>query len=457
MKKTSMLLTFVLVMALAAPVFAAEDNVEVTGTVDTVFETAGYGDNADATTTLWADGDALDLDNPVADKDGDEDDFPAKKAFYQEIDFGVAGTVNENITFDLAVDTLVNSFTTTEGPAYDADADGTDTILGGQGDSNDLLMDSALLTLNKGVSTLKLGDINDFHGDVYFVDEEDLEGTELTTAIAGSDVRAFMVSESEDADFKEKDYYGVTVARDLGAADVTGKLYQARENGESVTDLAVSAEVAVNDMVTVNGEIVSSDNSKADSDTLITIGTDVAVNDAVTVNAGYESAGEDFTSVAGDLEEDADYDLMTVGADYVLNTNNTVKGSYTVVTPGDVLGATNDEDKSTLELSLDNTMGAFTNTASIELVTNDSYTKDNDTTVITLGTEYDVSEATTASASLTNKSGDQAEFNYLTAGLDTKVSENVNWNTEAKLIDGTTEGDEDGKGSALTTKLSVNF
>ncbi|WP_018248142.1 hypothetical protein [Orenia marismortui] len=449
MKKFSLLLTFALVLALAIPAFAVEDNVKITGEVKTIFEAAGYGDDSAATIELWEDGDAIDEDSTT-----DPDEFPAEKAFYQEIDFAIAGMVNENITFDLAVDTLVNNFTTVEGPVVNG------AVLGDQGESDDLVLDSALLTLSDEVSTLKFGDMADFHAETYFIDEEDLEGMELTTAINGSDVRAFVVSENDD--FAATDFYGVTVGRDLGKVNLTAKVYQARSEGESLTNLAVAADLALSNSVTVDGEIVSNDASQGDQgDTLVRANVNAALTDAVTLNAGVETVGEKFATLSThDLEEAADYSLYTVGADYALNTNNTLGATYTMVTPGDTFGV-NAEDKNTIELALDNVNGAFTNTAAVEFTTSDDYTDGHDVTLITLGTEYAMNGVTTLSADLVNKSDDnngaELSYTYLKAGLDHAFSETVNWSNEVRFITGETAAEKDGEGSTFRTELSVKF
>ncbi|TDX59224.1 porin [Orenia marismortui] len=458
MKKISVLLTFVLVLALAVPAFAAEDNVKITGEVKTIFEAGTYGDDDEAAVTLWADDDVLDLDNPFAgDGEGDMDDYYAEKAFYQEIDFAVAGMVNENITFDLAIDTLVNNFTNVESATYG------DKLFGDQGEDEDLKMDTALLTISDGVSTLKLGDVDDYANDVYFIDEEDMEMMELSTKVSENDLKVF-VAGSED--FEDQDFYGVTLGRDLGATTLTGKLYQSRYEGYAVSNFAVAADVEVSDMVTINGEVVANSADKefagdadriknnAEGDTAFFLGADVAVSDALTLNAKLESVGEEFVSVAGDLEEDYDYDLFTVGADYALNDANTVGAAYTLVDHNEA------EDKSTIELSLDNVTGAFTNTAAVAFTTNDGYAEDTDVTVITLGTEYAMSKLTTISAKLVNQSADDYydnEFTYLAAGLDHQISETVSWDTEARFITGEDKDEYDGEGSSLRTQLNVKF
>ncbi|WP_018248143.1 hypothetical protein [Orenia marismortui] len=463
MKKISVLLMFVLVLALAVPAFAAEDNVKITGEVKTIFETAGYGDNEDATISLWEDGDVIDEDSET-----DPDEFPAEKAFYQEIDFAVAGMINENITFDLAIDTLVNNFTTVEGPNNAAG-----DILGDQGDgkggdSSDLVLDSALLTISDGVSTLKFGDMGDFHADNYFIDEEDVEGMEFTTAIGDRDIRAFVASENDD--FDGIDLYGATVSQQFNKVGLTGKLYQARRGGESLTNLAVAADLAVNDAVTIDGEVVSNDESQGDQgDILARANVEAALTDALTVKGGFETVGEDFAVLyntdgdnVDDLEEVKDYDLFTVGADYALNDANTVGVTYTMVSVGDTFG-TDTEDKNTIELSLDNVTGAFTNTAAIEFTANDDYDRaqeDDDTTVITLGTEYAMSDLTTVTGKLVNKSSDDGydvNYTYLVAGLDHQISETISWDTEARFITGEDTADVDGEGSSLKTQLNVKF
>ncbi|GAB6137349.1 porin family protein [Halanaerobaculum tunisiense] len=487
MKKIVGLLTFVLVLGLAVPGFAAEDNVEITGTVDTIFEVGGYGDNTDATKELWADDDVLDEDY-----EEDPDLFPAEKAFYQEIGLNVAGTVNENIAFDLAIDTLTNNFTKVEGPGVL----GNPVTEDGKSDASDLVMDTALLTIDTAASTIKLGDMNDYGAETYFIDEEDVEGAEVSTAIAGNDVTGFVVSDNDD--FKEKingedeevegiDFYGVKATKNLEIADLTGKIYQARVAGYDVTNLAVAGEKEMN-ALTLNGEVVANSadeevasfaakndtaatalNQDAEGDALINLGADYKVSDVLSVNGTVEKVGDEFVAVAHDLEEDADYELYEVGAEYKLDTATNVSGSYTMVQPGNSLEDKyeDDETKKTIEVALDNTRGAFTNTASVEMTTNDAYAEDTDVTVISLGTDYAMTDATTVTADLVNQSADDKydnDFTYLTAGLDTQVSENVTWNTEAKYVsgdayndDGEVTIDDEGEGSALTTKLSVNF
>jgi len=96
-------------------------------------------------------------------------------------------------------------------------------------------------------------------------------------------------------------------------------------------------------------------------------------------------------------------------------------------------------------------MGAYTNTASIAMVTNEGRT-DGDETVIKLGTEYAMDVAT-VSAGLTNKSADNGnDLTYLTAGLDQQIAENVNWNTTFDYVTGTTDDSNyNGVDSAATS------
>ncbi|PRX35709.1 hypothetical protein BX659_101203 [Orenia metallireducens] len=453
MKKISLLLTFALVMALAVPAFAVVDNVKITGEVETVFEIGHYGENVDKTAELWADGDALDIDLPVVGDNKDSDDFPAERAFYQTIGLNITGNV-ENINFDLAVDTITNSFAEATRVPYS----NTGYDLGEGDDTNQFKMDTALLTVTKGVSTLKAGDFADYDVDSYFIDEEDMEGVEVSTTIADYDVRAFVVGEDGD---KGDDYYGVSATKNFANGSYTGKLYHARAE-EKLTDLAVAATYDVNELFTVNGEVVfNSSKDQADeteSDSLINLGAKYKATDVVTVRGEFETVGDKFKAAPqADLEEDNDYTKFNLGSDFALNANNTLKADYTVVDYAD-----NSEKKNTIELALDNTTGAFTNTASVEFTTNDNYKENTDVTVLTLGTEYAMSDISTVNAKLVNKSTDKAHddgdlsYTYLVAGLNQKLSDNISWNTEAQFITGE-KNNVDGKGNSVKTKLTVSF
>jgi hypothetical protein len=442
-KKIISVLTALLIVAMAVPVFAdghMEENVKITGEVTTIFQVGSYDDEVDAAANLWADGEVLD--------DPDMDEYPAKKAFYQEIGFNVAGMVNENINFDLAVDTLANNFTATA----------TENSYGDQGaDSTDLAMDTATLTVGDDVSTMKLGDVSDFHADYTFIDEEDREGMTLDTVAMGSDVSAFVLGNNDNG---VADFYGMTATRDLGTATATAKVLNAQDYARmNVMNLVGALEADVTDMIAVNGKLVmnSSENlatnsDKSDkSDTFMSAGMTANMNEALTVNGTMEMVGEDFEGVADDTEG-ANTEMYKVDADYALGAANTVSGAYTLVADDD-----KDEDKSTIEASLENVMGAYTNTASISMTTNDEFAKDSDVTVMKVGTEYALDYAT-ASAELTNKSADaDKDLTYLTAGLDQQISENVNWNTTVDYVTGTNTADVDSVSTSLETALTVSF
>ncbi|SNY24409.1 hypothetical protein SAMN06265827_108107 [Orenia metallireducens] len=468
MKKISLLLTCALVMALAVPAFAAEDNVKVTGEVKTVFEVGNYSSGEEtATVNLWADDDALDLDNPFdGDGDGDMDDYPAEKAFYQEIDFNVAGNL-DNINFNLAVDTLTNVFSSTS--SYESSYG----KFGVFEDDQDIVMDTALLTISNGFSTLKAGDLEDYNASKYFIyDDEDMEGVEVTTTVSDYVVKAFVLGEDDNdagtSDEDGSDYYGVTATRNFANGSFTGKLYHGRDvgiedaNGSKVTDLAAALTYDVNELFNVNGEVVfnrSEDaNDDSESDSLFNLGAKYKATDVVTVRGMFETVGEDFVAPLADLEEeDANYDLFNIGADFAVNANNTLKADYTMVDHD------TDDNKNKFELAWDNVNGAFTNTASVEFITNDSYDidqEDDDVTVLTVGTKYAMSDVTTITGKLVNQSADDYydnNFTYLAAGLNTKLSDNMSWNTEAKYITGSDKDDNDGEGNSIKTVLAVSF
>ncbi|MTI59238.1 MAG: S-layer homology domain-containing protein [Firmicutes bacterium] len=426
------------------------DNVSFSGTVDTIFETANYGDNPDATVGVWADGDALDLGDPKGDDSGD---MPSEKAFYQEIGLNIGANVDD-INFDLALDGIKNLFSATDG------------IYGETTNESEFAMDTGLLSISKDAYSFKAGDFGDYDVDPYFIDEEDMEGVEITAPLAGIDFKAFVVGEdvgdTEDGD--EFDYYGVTATSDLDIVKLTGKLYQVRDSGNSITNFAVAADADVTDALTVGGEAVfnNSDTPASDeSDSLFNLNGSYILTDMVTLRGEFETVGEDFA--AGrlhDLEEDNNYDKFNVGADFALNANNTVKADYTLV-DHDL-----DEDKNKFKVALENTTGKFTNEVAIEFTQNDDYDVNGgeDVTLLTLGTEYAMSDATTIAADLVNKSADEDElsYTYLVGSIDHKLTDNISWINEVQLINGEKDINDDGntedaEGSSFKSQLSVSF
>jgi hypothetical protein len=187
------------------------------------------------------------------------------------------------------------------------------------------------------------------------------------------------------------------------------------------------------------------------------INGEFAATEELTLTGKVETLGENFNGYYDDLEEADNYNLFNIGAEYVLDENNTVTGAYTFV-DHDLT-----EDKSTVELGWDNVYGDFTNMVAVEYTMNDEYTDGYETRVIELGTEYAWNEKTTLGAALVNKNEDNdgtnvINYNYLKGTLDKELADNMTWNTEAKYILGDVGANEvEGEGSALTTSLSVSF
>jgi hypothetical protein len=504
-----------------------KDNIEFSGKVTAVFQAGDYGDDKSATAEALADGDALDVDLPrserldVNDLDsdgvtdevlyagnggGDYDDFPAEQAFYQEFDFVVNAEVS-GINLDFVVDTITNGFTDYEGYNYD----NYEYVLGDQGDGKDITMDTGRLDISKDNWMVKIGDMNDYDVDenAYFFDVEDAEGVEFTGPVYGLDLKAFAIGFDEGASnddaSKEDEYYGAAATKDFGKTQVTGKVYQGSIDAkdETVTDVAVAVRSALTDALTLNGEAVYNELSEADTDdSLFQIGADYKLSDIWSFRGSYQTVGEefngagtDFTGVQSDLEEDYDFDKYTLGTSYVVNDNNSLDfdvmmvehetGQPPMVTPGKA-----NEDKMEYGVGWNNVYGKFTNHFKVSFVENDYYTDaiDDDATVVELGTEFPWTEKTTVSASIVNKNADlydnekiwdqDMQYTYLKAGLDHKLTDNVNWLTDVMYITGDVdqlnEHEADGNitndyldsgtgdnadidGSFITTSLSISF
>jgi hypothetical protein len=473
-----------------------EDNIEFAMDVTTVFEVAEYGATEAeqwAAYDLLQDGDAVD-ESIVADPDL----FASEKAFYQEYDFNIAGSLGD-AEFNLAVDTISNVFT-----EEDRSIVYENNNLYSETDSDDFLMDSALLEVNYADSYFAFGDFGDYMIEPYFNDEEDREGMEMMTSYMGNDIHAFVMGSDSDTDktvdeADDEEYYGVTVARDMDFGTVTGKVYHARDvaslGGNStskneVTNVAVQVEdVVLTDAVSMGAEVVFNDwedetNNTDENDTLFNVNAEFAATDALTIDGMIEVVGEDYRAPYDDLEDHYDYDLFKVGMEYVLDENNTLTGAYTMVQVGDLRkseienGTDVEDDQSTLDLGLENVYGKFTNNVSVQYVQNEDNVEDYEETEFNVGTEYAWSETLSIGANLTynveeKAAGDLLDYTYLTAFADKKLAENVSWNTEAFVINGTVGAqyntvydgtnhdtytlDRDGEATGLTTSLSVSF
>lgn len=459
-----------------------EDNIEFGVTVETIFEVADYGDEVGAAMVLWADGDALDLDLPTSNTDlsddysnldayfadlnpdtEDADALPSEKRFWQEIGFNVYGNVGD-ANFNLDVDTLVNVFTE-EKSAFGYEEE----------DVSDFEMDTALLTVEYADTTFLAGDHVDASIARYFVDEEDLQGLAVVKNYLDIDWTFLVAGYGDDADAPKDaiDLYGVTASTDMDFGTVTGRAYQARlaDDQLNVLGLAVS-DVALTDVVTVGGEVAFTDSVddaatdfENESDFLFAVDGSFAVSDELTVTAMFETVGEDFNAWQDDLEaEGRDYDKFGIGAEFVLDANNTVSGSYTMIRPGDFYAEnTDEEDEMAVEVRLDNVYGDFTNYASVEYTMDDGFNEDYDVRVIELGTEYAWDEVTTLGAALVNKNEENGDdnvisYNYLKGHMNRELSENTVWNVEANWIKGDVGAAEvEGEASSLTTSLTVSF
>ena len=448
-----------------------EDNIEFGMDVTTTFEAASYGeDDTEKATTLalLADGDAIDED-PTA----DFSDFTSEKAFFQEYDLTVMGALGD-AEFNLAVDTIANVFTDEDYPL---------DLGNSENDTTSLLFDSALLEVAYNDYGFQFGDLDDYGVAPYVLDEEDKEGMEMTASYMDFDITTFVLGNDQASD---EEIYGVSASREMDFGTVTGRLVHFRDNDDilgakneiNVLGLEVT-DIVLTDAVTMGSTLAFSDwedetNNADESDIYFNVNGEFVATDELTLDATVETAGEDFSTPYNDLEESGDYNMFSIGAEYVLNDNNTVTGGVKMVQPGDERWtSTDEEDELTFDVALENTYGDFTNNASLSLTQEDGFNEDHEVMVIELGTEYAWNETLTVGASLVNKNeevaaGDYISYNYLKAFADKELAENITWNTEAYVMDGTLEDQyddvfgttyagEDGQGTGMTTSLSVSF
>jgi hypothetical protein len=298
-------------------------------------------------------------------------------------------------------------------------------------------MDTALLNVSYDgelFNTLKAGDLEDYNLASYFVDEEDIQGIEVKTDYFDRDW-TFLTAGfgAEDTD----DLYVIRVSDDLDFAQLTAGIYQIRGTPGRITNYSLALnDIVLSEEVALNGEVVFNDSDDND-DLLLTLDGSYTAADDLSISAGFETVGEDFYAYKHDLEEDSDYDKFNIGAEYLLNENNTLNAA--------------------------NRSGSFTNKAALEYTLNDDYTDGYETRLIELATEYALSEKTELAAALVNKDEDNdgsniINYNYLKGNMTVKLSDTLSWNNEAKYILGEVgETEVEGESSSFTTSLSAEF
>jgi hypothetical protein len=457
-----------------------EDNIEFTAGVNSVFESANYkGDNNSeiaAAMKLWADSDALDLDLPVnaagdvvlpqntetisdyanrVDDWKDADDLPSEKRFWQEYDFKIKGNLGDS-SFNLELDTITNVFTEEDSAFAYAEMD-----------QNQLQMDSALLTVDynqKLFKRFRAGDLDDYHLTRYFVDEEDVEAVEVRTGYFDLDW-TFFTGGFGQADNDQ--LFLINTDKEFDTAEIYGKINQLR-GSDRITNLELGfKDYYLTDQVKTAAAVVFNRSKNKDTDDIFfNLRGDYAVGDNSDIYAVVDSAGEEFTSYKGDLEEDYDFDLFKLGFDYQFNQDSELMIAYSLVQIGDQIQADKvygNQDKNIIELALNNKNGSFKNKLAVEYTINDDYTDNYESRLIELESKYALSEKTTAAAALVNKNQDNdgtnvINYNYLKANLDLELTDSISWQNEAKYILGEVEAAEtEGESNAFTTSLRVNF
>ncbi|ADQ13917.1 S-layer homology domain-containing protein [Halanaerobium hydrogeniformans] len=447
-----------------------EDNLEFSLDIATYFEAAAYDDDElerILAAFIWADEDVLDIDDI-----NDIDELPSKKRFWQELDFVINAEIGD-AAFKLEMDTLTNVFTQ-EKSAFDYQEE----------DQPDFKMDQALLTFDYREVQLRMGDFEDYNIARYFVDEEDLQGVELSTNQLDMDLKFLVAGYGDDSDF---DVFAIEGRSETDYGVLTTKINQVRRDADTwnielidfyfdtiFVDFVVPAErltnvsLAIddyyfNDNLLFGGEYVYNEYKYGDEsqdDYLLNFYADLFASDQLKLSAVYESVGDEFFAYQHDLEAALAYDLYKIGAAYDFNENSSVIGSYTLVKPGSIwddwfgddLTA---EDKDKYEIVFENDMNGFNNSAKVEVVKNELFFDNFDERTVTLKTAYDWNEKTTLGAKFVNKNISWAgevnddgtlreidldlDYKYLEAFMEKALRENLSWNITGRYIMGDVE------------------
>lgn len=441
-----------------------QDRVNFSGTINTIYEYADYGNSTSKNALIGEN----ELYPGVYTYSGilddyktklNREDFISESALYQEINLKMNTNIND-INFNFVLGGLINTLTKTTGN------------YGTTSDIKDLKLDEATLRFSKGAYDISLGSLSMFMKEDYFINYYNnkipsMEGISINGSVADANLSAFVVGKKDDNDSK---YYGLKISKNIGKTNFAGKFYQVTDytdnvdrGGQAMGDVknfALSASSNITDKVKLNGEYVFNTAEELDEDAhFINIGAEVSLSDDLTVRGSLADTDKEFVKVdTWRLNGYQGNTIYEVEGDYKVNKNNIVKGTLTVAVP-EVNDLVNENE---IIVSLDNFIGSFSNTASVELTQNDGNKENNDVTKLILETNYTMNDKNTITAKLTNKRFSYKDNNknksylYLIGGLKHKLSNNMKWNTEAHIISGS--GDwEEAMGNMLKTELVYSF
>ncbi|AGB42282.1 hypothetical protein Halha_2408 [Halobacteroides halobius DSM 5150] len=423
MKKITTLLAFVLVLALAIPAFAAKDNVKITGETITTYDK--FSGEYNALEEDWEDGEILDDDKYFEDNE--------EKVFNQELNLNLLAET-EGATIDVALNLDNNDFAGEE--------------------VRNLKLDTGKVTVENDTVTVKAGDLGGYTIADYYLHDEDLEGIEASTAVAGLDLKVLYANQADTS----TTYKVVEAATDVAGLNLTGRVLT---NGvKEDKTYAVEAKTTLSD-ITLNGTFVTNEGN------VIRAGASMPFAGG-TLNADVEKVDADFIGVKDDdvtvTEDKTEYTVgvealplaekLTVDSKVTYNEDATVEAGATYAVVADVLSV-NGKYTYKAAKDADNIIEAGAKYTPTKAATAEvSYKNEGETTTIKANGSYDLTDALVLKAEAINKDNKaDVVYTYLEGGAEYTVAKDVTLNTTvAKLAD-----DADNASTRVKTTLDVKF
>ncbi|MBM7622943.1 S-layer homology domain-containing protein [Sporohalobacter salinus] len=474
--------------ALDSRVTALEDkglNVKISGESTTVFTDTNITGNPDFGTTGVEDGQYWDDWDDTLD-----DDAPAQEELKQEFDFDIQTMIDGNTNVTLTLNTITDSF----GDFTNWEGLDQNTSPATDEDSKTISLDEALLAVNNPKYGLKIGDFGDYHLTDYFYDEEDVEGIEATANLFDTKLMAFKGQDDDvDPQSDAQDILALKANKDIAGIDMTGKYFEADDEGIYGVNAATELMPAVN----TNVEYLAFDNDLEDN-YLVDGEVSTKMGD-INTTVGYKKVGENFSvynsvfkadedvydtgedyepgikgiRVAGDMDlmpglnvfasvEDEENELNNneilttkVGAEYAVDKTTTLSGSYE-------LADADNGDTTTLNAGLE---GSYLKDKLATVVDYELEDIDNgeETNTLDIRNEYAITDATALTGDVQYETvegtGTDTERTYYAVGADHKLTESTSLGVNYRVIDfdnNATPAD-DYKAESINGELNVKF
>ncbi len=418
--------------------------VEIGGQFKTVFDKAYYGDHNELTAAVWAADDILDLN--LYNKQGatieDILELPMNEEFKQEYLFNISGKVKENIDFNFDLEAEKHFI---ENKRKVGDESRWDP-------GRELQLDRALLEVLGTNYQLKLGDLDDFRAEDYFLAEKDIDGF----LFQNDNLFVFGGGYNPDylnpKDFNyQKDYVGLVLNKKVGAYKIKGKYYLI--NDREVDNLALEVERYFKHDLQADVEVVANTsnqqyNQERKKKGLLLNLTAAGQLSQFDFSSELESVSQDFQPVCTDQVETG-----TTKASFAGKTNfNRFKPGFKV----EVNNEKKQREEYKIKVGSDYSLTAANEVKAYYTLTTDDFDSLDSNLIVSTRLTNKLNDKISLSGKLLGQVEQELSYILGEIGYTQNIASNIKWLIKANYLYGETET-KNSLGNRLYSKYIIKF